>query len=77
MKPLTKKQQEVYSFVMEFRSENGYSPSLGEIADEFAMSHQGVNCHVKAIVEKGWLNKQPGKSRSLIPALLLTRPQAT
>lgn len=72
---LTDKQRELYQFVVEFRSSNGYSPSLGEMAERLKISHQGASCHLAAIIKKGLLVKSPGKSRSVIPALQLTKIQ--
>lgn len=72
---LTAKQRELYTFVVDFRSRNGYSPSLGEMAEHLDISHQGASCHLDAVIKKGLLVKSPGKSRSVIPALQLSQPQ--
>ena len=65
---LTKKQQEIYDFVVKYCIDNGFSPTIAEIAEHFDFKSQNAaQCHVDAIVEKGRLTRKAGASRSLRP----------
>ncbi|MFT5695361.1 MAG: repressor LexA [Myxococcota bacterium] len=65
---LTKRQREVFDFISEFVEEQGYSPSLEEIAAQFGLSSVAtVHRHVQHLVEKGMLRKAWNRSRSLEP----------
>jgi len=67
-KSLTRRQKEVLSFVGEYLEEHGISPTLKEIADAMQVSKITVHEHVKALVAKGYLKKEPHISRSLVPS---------
>ncbi|MEZ4332686.1 MAG: transcriptional repressor LexA [Myxococcota bacterium] len=65
---LTRRQREVLDFVVGFVGENGYSPSLEEIAAAFDLSSVAtVHKHVKHLVDKGYLRKAWNRSRSVEP----------
>lgn len=65
---LTRRQREVLDFVVRFVGENGYSPSLEEIASAFDLSSVAtVHKHVKHLVDKGYLRKAWNRSRSVEP----------
>lgn len=65
---LTRRQREVLDFVVRFVGENGYSPSLEEIAAAFDLSSVAtVHKHVKHLVDKGYLRKAWNRSRSVEP----------
>ena len=65
---LTKRQRQIFDFVSEFVEEQGYSPSLEEIAAAFGLSSVAtVHKHVKHLVEKGYLRKAWNRSRSVEP----------
>jgi site-specific DNA-methyltransferase (adenine-specific) len=69
-KPLTPKQKEVLDFITSFLNENGYSPSLEEIARHLQLrSVSTIHQFVEALEEKGYLNKVGNKQRSLEPIL--------
>ena len=54
--PLTPKQSRMLVFIATFWGENGVSPTLREIGSEFGItSVNGVVCHVRALVRKGYL----------------------
>ena len=62
----SKKQQELYDFVAEFISQNGYGPSYREIMS--ALDYKSVSTvavHVDGLVRKGYLKKLEGSARSL------------
>lgn len=53
--PLTKRQKVVFDFVKGFIEQNQFAPSRQEIANAFNFSLNAAQCHVAAIVKKGWL----------------------
>jgi repressor LexA len=65
---LTRRQREIYEFIRDFVSRNGYSPSLEEIGSHFGLSSVAtVHKHVHHLVEKGFLQKAWNRSRSVEP----------
>ena len=63
---LTKKQLAVLDYLREFTETNGYSPSYREIMSGLGLSSvSAVAEHIDNLVEKGVLEKTPGKERSL------------
>ena len=65
---LTKRQRQVLDYISNFVEEQGYSPSLEEIAAAFGLSSVAtVHKHVKHLVEKGYLRKAWNRSRSVEP----------
>jgi repressor LexA len=63
---LTKKQQAVYDFIVDYINTNSYPPSMREICDALNISStNGVNDHINKLCAKGYLEKQPNMSRSL------------
>lgn len=65
---LTRRQREIFDFISGFVTEQGYSPSLEEIAAAFGLSSVAtVHKHVKHLVDKGYLRKAWNRSRSVEP----------
>ncbi len=62
---LTPRQHQILHFVAEYRSRNGYSPTLQEMAKILRLSKVTVFEHVAALVRKGLLLRQPNRARSL------------
>lgn len=72
MRGLTTKQQEVLDFIRQWIRERGYPPTLREIGSRFGIkSTNGVNDHLKALENKGYLTREDMKSRSLRPTGLV------
>ena len=66
MSQLTVRQQQVYDFLAEYISVNGYPPTLQEIARHLHVSgNLGVLRHLKALERKGMITRSPGSSRSI------------
>jgi len=61
----SKRQAEILLFAREYRRENGYSPSLTEIANHFNISTPTVHQHVSSLKEKNLLTTEKGKKRSI------------
>lgn len=67
MPQLTDRQQQVYSFLTEYISANGYPPTLQEIAVHLQVSgNLGVLRHLKVLERKGLISRSPGSSRSIV-----------
>ena len=65
---LTRRQREIYDYVVGFVEESGYSPSLEEIGEHFGLASVAtVHKHVQHLVSKGFLRKAWNRSRSLEP----------
>ncbi len=74
---MTRRQKEILDFVGAFLKENGYSPSLEEIADELGLSSVStVHKHVSHLLEKGLLRRGWNQNRSLEPVRFERRPRA-
>lgn len=67
LKPLTGKQKEILDFINFFVRENGYSPSLQEIANHIAKNLSTAQYFVKELGEKGYLVKNANKARGISP----------
>jgi repressor LexA len=66
MGELTEIQCEVFEFVREKLTSGGPAPTSREIAAEFGWSSKrAAECHIAALIRKGWLTSEPGKARSL------------
>jgi repressor LexA len=68
MDGLTDRQLEVLRFIAREIEERGYPPTIREIGEALDIrSTNGVNDHLKALERKGYLSRDPVKSRALIP----------
>src|SRR5919201_2970140 len=65
---LTDRQLEVLRFIAAEIEERGYPPTIREIGEALGIaSTNGVNDHLKALEKKGFLVRDPVKSRALTP----------
>lgn len=63
---LTPRQLQVYKFIRDKIRGRGYGPTVREIAAEFDInSPNGVVCHLKALVKKGMISREPNMSRAI------------
>jgi repressor LexA len=68
MNGLTERQLEVLRFIARQIDDAGYPPTIREIGEALDIrSTNGVNDHLKALERKGYLTRDPVKSRALIP----------
>src|SRR5512134_1556177 len=68
MDGMTDRQLEVLRFIADQIEDNGYPPTIREIGEALDIrSTNGVNDHLKALERKGYLTRDPIKSRALIP----------
>ena len=63
---LTKRQSQLLDFLRSSIAQNGYAPSLEEIAAHFELSSVGtVHKHLKALEDKGVIRRQWNRSRAI------------
>jgi repressor LexA len=66
MTDLTETQRRVFEFVRDRLVTGQTAPTSREVAAKFGWSSKrAAECHIEAIVRKGWLLSEPGKARSL------------
>ena len=66
MKKMTVKQQRIVDFIEKFTKEHKYPPSVREIGAAVGLrSPSTVHAHIKALKEKGFLQKDDRKTRAL------------
>jgi repressor LexA len=63
---LTAEQQRVVSYIVTYRSENGFPPTVREIAAALGYrSPNNVRQHLRLIEQKGFIRLLPGKARGI------------
>ena len=63
---LTKRQKEVYDFLIGFIRRYGYAPSIKEICDNFgSLSIAAMQKHLINLHQKGLIKRDPNKSRAI------------
>ena len=67
LQPLTKRQQEIFDFILESIGANGAPPTRVEIADHFGFrSANAAEDHLKALDKKGHIELKAGTSRGIL-----------
>lgn len=62
---LTDRQREVYDFLLDFRQEHDFAPSIREISEHFKFNIKSAHDHLKALERKQWLRRAGKGSRAL------------
>lgn len=66
MKPLTDRQQEILNFIERTLQQEGFPPTIAEIADAFSMrSTNSIRGHLQALARKGAIELVPAASRGI------------
>jgi repressor LexA len=65
LKKLTNRQREVYDFIVEFRREHAYVPTIREISYHFKFNIKSAHDHLKALARKGWIRRAGKGSRAI------------
>jgi repressor LexA len=74
---LTERQKEIVDFIRKYRQERGISPTQREICEAFGFSSFGtLQKHIRLLLEKGVLERDWNKRRSLVLAGEELRPRA-
>ena len=64
--PITRRQKEILDYLKNFLDQQGYSPTLEEIAHHFSLaSLNGVYKHLKALEERGFIRRLTNQARSI------------
>lgn len=63
---LTQRQRQILEFIRNYSRQRGFSPSVRDIGKHFSVNPATVHDHLKALERKGYIEKQPNLSRSLI-----------
>lgn len=74
MKPLTDRQRLVLAFVEDFCGSQGYPPTVREVAAAFGIQPRAAVDHLAALKRKGYLHREPGRSRGLVLPSRLREP---
>ena len=62
----TEIQRSVFDFIRDTLVAGLPAPTRREVAAEFGWSSKrAAECHIEALIRKGWLASEPGKARSL------------
>ena len=64
---MTKRQQQVLSFVRKFWEKNNHSPSYREIANEMGTHPSNAYRIIRSLTDDGFLYTPPGRARSIYP----------
>lgn len=65
---MTKREQDVYDYILGYRREKRLSPSMREIAAGMGLhSASTIHVHVKKLIDKGWLRPCAKMNRSIVP----------
>jgi repressor LexA len=64
-KKLTIRQQKILDFIVSYIKDNGYPPTVRDIARDFKMSSKGAYDHMVAIEKKGYIRRDPTKPRAI------------
>ena len=73
---MTKRQKAVYDCIESFIQEHGYGPTVREVCERLGLSYPStVPVHLKALEDKGFINRDPLKSRSITLANSTPAPE--
>jgi repressor LexA len=62
---LSQRQTEIFQFIFDYHQQNGYSPTLREIAAGVGLSLSTVMAHIQAMKDKGCVDWEPNSARSI------------
>ena len=64
---ISKKQKQIYDFIVSYSQERGVSPSLEEIAGHFDFMQypSSAHYHVKKLQDEGYLERESNRPRSI------------
>ncbi len=63
---LYKKERELLNYIIQFQEQNGYSPTLREMADAMnRRSPSTIHALIRSLVDKGYVQKVEGNNRTL------------
>lgn len=64
---LSKRQSQIYNFILKQVQEKGYPPSVREIATAVGLSSPStVHAHLSVLEQKGYIKRDPSKPRAIV-----------
>ena len=67
MRALTEKQRSILDYIVDYISDNGYSPTSKDIKEHFGFkSVNGAYDHLSWIEKKGYIKRTPNVARSIV-----------
>jgi len=65
--PRTKKETELYNYIVDYYEKNEYMPTMREMSKHFKIKHvQSIGFRLSNLIKKGWLEKVDKCARGLI-----------
>ena len=78
MQTLTEKEREMYQYICKVMEEKGYAPSVRDIQNALSIkSTATVHSYLNKLEDKGYIQKEQGKSRTLRVGADTPAPQGT
>ena len=78
MQTLTEKEREMYQYICKVMEEKGYAPSVRDIQNALSVkSTATVHSYLNKLEDKGYIQKEQGKSRTLRVGADTPAPQGT
>jgi len=66
MRPLTKRQREVFDFIAATLAAKGYAPTLGEMCEQFQLTSLAtVHKHLVTLQDKGYIRRRWNHARAI------------
>jgi len=66
--PLTKREQQIFDYVLCYRMEKQYSPNMREICAGVGLNSTScIHKYIYSMAEKGWLLPYCGRAGSIVP----------
>ena len=62
---ITDKQIGILKYIIQFKKDHPYSPTIREVADGMNITVKGAYDHITALIKKGYLSSTPNISRSI------------
>ena len=72
MKELTKREMEIYDYIVKFKTVNGFSPTITEMSKVFYCNRNNIRIIIYRLVDKGYITYNPEKMRSIVVTKMLS-----
>lgn len=65
MKDLTDRQREILQFIIDFKADREYPPTIRDVGREFELSNRAAYEYFMVLEKKGYISREPGIVRGL------------